>query len=434
MVRRAALAPAGRITQVFRVGAERQGAYDFLEHEQVSSEAVASALFESTALASAAHDRVLVALDGTSLRMVDVEGTKGFGHIGTFTKGAYGLKVVNALALSCRGTPIGLADQAWWSRHDQIDQHRHRLPEERESVHWRDAVVRIIKRYAEHAPATKLHFLVDREGDATYLIRLLLGSGHEFTVRSNATRKVAVGSRRCDLRRVLSQTRALTRMRVEVPAAAHRRARVAVLEIRASRLPIVWRDAYRKKKRTVAPLTVVWARECGARRSKIEWILFTNGEIRTAADARDAVRRYTLRWRVEDFHKTWKSGVCRIEDSQLRSPSAVIKWATILAAVATRTERLRRRFREEPDAPASIELDADEIEALVFLKSEGLSRPVSAKGLTISQATRWIADLGGYVGARGSGLPGATTIARGLERVLFTVGILARLRADGRIR
>jgi hypothetical protein len=34
---------------------------------------------------------------------------------------------------------------------------------------------------------------------------------------------------------------------------------------------------------------------------------------------------------------------------------------------------------------------------------------------TIAQATRWLADLGGYTGRSSGGPPGAITIRRGLE-------------------
>ena len=120
-----------------------------------------------------------------------------------------------------------------------------------------------------------------------------------------------------------------------------------------------------------------------------------------------------------------------------RSVNAVIKWATILAAVASRAEHLKRRSRMEPEAPATDELTADEIEAIVLLKNEARSsraKPMTSDGLTLGTAVRWIADLGGYVGNRGSGPPGATTIGRGLEPVLLTATVLAKLRAEGRLR
>lgn len=431
---RVAATPAGRVTEVFWNAAERQATYDFLEHDQVPTAAVGEAVFTATAEAGRKHERVLVVLDGTSLHLVDESGCKGFGHIGTFAKGAHGLKLINALALTPDGTPLGVADQVWWSRHERAERNRYRSAGDRESVHWREAATRILHRHAEHAPDTKLHFLADREADATHLIKLLIRSGHEFTIRSNATRRVAVGSKRVDLRRTLTRLDPVARMEVALPATASRPARVASLEIRAARLPIVWRDR-RSRHRRVVPVTVVWARE--RRRSQnLEWVLFTNTSVTTAAEACAVVRGYTMRWRIEDFHKTWKSGACRVEDTQLRSVNAVIKWATILAAVAARAEHLRHRCRAAPNAAASEELTPDEIEALVLIRNDDNpgAHLATAEDLTIQQATRWIADAGGYVGGRGSGLPGATTIARGLQRISAAAAVIASLRASGRLR
>src|SRR6185369_10739664 len=75
-------------------------------------------------------------------------------------------------------------------------------------------------------------------------------------------------------------------------------------------------------------------------------------------------------WRIEDFHKTWKSGACNVEACQLRSAEAAMKWATIMASVAARTERLKHRSRTEATLPASVELSEHEIQSLIFFKKK----------------------------------------------------------------
>jgi hypothetical protein len=435
MAHRALSSPAGRVTQVFCNAAERQGAYDLLEHDSVSTKAVAEALFVSTANASRTRSRILVPIDGTSLQMVDDVGTKGFGHIGAFYKGAHGLKVINALALTWEGVPIGLAEQIWWLRQGRANGRGSRPGLIRESVRWEVAVAQIVDRYAVHAPNTTLHFLGDREADATRLLQQLMRSGQEFTIRSNATRRILAHGQRRHLLRALKKRRPVATMEVSIPASPKRVARIARLKIRAALMPIVWRDRQSGLRHT-APLTVVWATEGRRSSPGIEWVLFTNVPTTNGHDACDAVRRYTHRWRIEDFHKTWKTGVCNVEDTQLRSPNAVIKWATILGAVATRIERLRRRCREEPTAAATCELSTGEIEALIFLRSETAKIAVASidHAPTIVDATAWIAELGGYVNTRRSAPPGATTLSRGFERLQLATELMANLRAAGRLR
>jgi hypothetical protein len=126
-----------------------------------------------------------------------------------------------------------------------------------------------------------------------------------------------------------------------------------------------------------------------------------------------------MRWRIEELHRTWKSGACQAEDSQLRSPGAVIKWATILIAVAVRIERIKQLAREQPDRPATDEFSPVEIRAAALLRF-GKAGEAQLRGRvpTIQEVTLWIAKVGGYTGATSSGgPPGSVTIARGLKDV-----------------
>ena len=160
----------------------------------------------------------------------------------------------------------------------------------------------------------------------------------------------------------------------------------------------------------------------------VDWLLYTNQHVDDEAGARRIVEGYALRWRIEDFHKTWKTGACNTERLQLRSVEAAKKWATILAAVATRIERIKHLARNTPDEPAAVELSHDELRVLVALAPTYKKRAESAPtvALSIAQATYWIARLGGYTGKSSGGPPGAITLRRGLEKLRAAVaGVLA---------
>src|SRR5580765_3445111 len=75
----AASRPDGRVSRVFTRAAQRQAAYDFLEHEGVRPQALSMAIGEACARQCAAYPQVLVALDGSSLTLTDRQGGKGFG-------------------------------------------------------------------------------------------------------------------------------------------------------------------------------------------------------------------------------------------------------------------------------------------------------------------------------------------------------------------
>src|SRR6185295_12018350 len=142
----------------------------------------------------------------------------------------------------------------------------------------------------------------------------------------------------------------------------------------------------------------VWATEvgtCPPGEKPLDWLLLTNQPVYTLADAQQVLDAYATRWRIEEVHRTWKNGGCHVEATQLHSEAAVKKWATLLFTVATRTERLKTLARASPDRPASVELSADELRALLLLKRRQKKRNevVPDTMPSIEQAVRWLADL-----------------------------------------
>ncbi len=94
----------------------------------------------------------------------------------------------------------------------------------------------------------------------------------------------------------------------------------------------------------------------------------------------------------------------------------------ILAAVATRIERLKRLARTKPGAPASIEFSPLELRALTMIKfDDNAPRPEP----TIAQAVSWLAELGGYANKYSGNPPGATVLGRGLRYLRPAAHLLA---------
>jgi hypothetical protein len=186
-------------------------------------------------------------------------------------------------------------------------------------------------------------------------------------------------------------------------------------------------------------LTMVEAREVRTTphgESPLHWQLWTNRRVESFEEAKEVVQSYVYRWRIEELHKTWKSGACDVEGSQLRSVGAVVKWATIMAAVAARIERLKNRSRKEPRIPASAELSEHEIRALIFFKRQykKSTETITDEMPTLAQAVFWLAEIGGYTGPKSSGgPPGSITIRRGLEHIRPGAAIFEALAA-GKLR
>ena len=114
---------------------------------------------------------VFVPIDGTSLTLADHSQAKDFGSIGSRERGARGLKVVDAIALSPAGVPVGLAGMRWWARGPKPTRHkRRRNTEDKETQYWIDVVAGVTAAFASAARRPRVWFQVDREGDAQALL------------------------------------------------------------------------------------------------------------------------------------------------------------------------------------------------------------------------------------------------------------------------
>jgi hypothetical protein len=444
MAARAASKPSGKLSEVFTSGRELDAAYDFVERDQTRVESLEEAVGKATArkcVGPAGPARVWIAVDGSSTSVVDGTGQKGLGRIGADEVGAHGLKVINSLAADVDGSTIGLLAQTWWARpaapsRSKKQKRRERArktPDQKEIRYWLSTIERSAQRLEEVGALG--WFQLDREADAWPTLLSLAQTGHWFTVRSAWDRVLAVAGRNKQyLRAHMAASPAVGSYDLDVPANGRRTARRARMVMHAAEVTLSLRDK-RTDKRHALRVRVVWVHEQATTPpgdKPLDWMLLTNAPIDSVQAARQVVLGYSTRWRVEEFHKTWKTGACHVEDTQLRSRNAIVRWATILAAVATRIERLKRLARTEPDRPASEELTPVEIEVLVALKREDKKRTehVPDGTPTLAQAVRWLADLGGYTGKSSGGPPGSITIGRGLERLRFAVrGALAMRHA-----
>jgi hypothetical protein len=429
IVARAAEKPSGKLSEVFAVAKELDAAYDFVE-SRVAPERLEAVVAQATTKRCKQVARVRVAVDGSSLTLAHRRAgrTKGFGPIGRIKSGWFGLKVINALAVDEQGVPIGLLAQSWWARSEapprtprqrKRDRTRKR-PLEKETGRWLET----IQRGAERLTAAGVDgwFQLDREADAWPLLHSLASTGHWFTVRSSWNRRLADVGDKQYLRAYMASIAQLGTYELDVPERWGRQPRRARMVIRAAKTTLLLREKNNGKKPRPLGLHVVWTHEVGTTPSgekPLDWMLLTNAPVECLDQVRAVVEAYSTRWRIEEFHRTWKTGGCNAESTQLRSRDAVIRWATILAVTAARVERLKRLGREQPNRPATDELSSVEIEVLIALKRryKKCTESVPDAIPTMAQAMRWVADLGGYTGQSSGGPPGAITLGRGLERL-----------------
>jgi hypothetical protein len=426
----------GTIAEVFNNKRERDAAYDFVENKRLSAEAIHHAAAVATAREMAREPFAWFPVDGSSLTYPDSHKTKGMGRLGSGKKAGKGIKVITSVVIDSEGVPRGVGEFKYWTRTGQpnkLGRGKVRVPNgkrktsDKETQRWIDAIEDTRKIWQQHAPAVKRWWLIDREADSITLLHHT-ASGHQdlYTIRSNVNRRLIPKSSGgfASVRQAIDAQPVVDEYVLSVPSGRKRRARQALMQVRTARVTLDMRENWSKKARplTVNVVRVEEVETTPDGEEPIKWVLYTNHPVDSLEDLHLVIYSYTQRWRVEDFHRTWKSGACRVEDMRLGSVAATKIWATILAPVAIRIERLKLLARTSPQSPADEEISPYELRAIRALKrEEGVIVPPK---LTVEEAVHFIAEIGGYTGPSSGGPPGTKTIARGLERVqLVAIGM-----------
>jgi hypothetical protein len=146
----------------------------------------------------------------------------------------------------------------------------------------------------------------------------------------------------------------------------------------------------------------------------LRWVLLTTAPTDSFEAACKHLSWYTLRWTIEVFHRTLKSG-CKIENRQLGSANRLEACLAIDLVVAWRIHHLTKLGRETPDVPCSVYFEEAQWKALVAFTTKN---PVpSNEPPTLRDAIRMVATLGGFLGRKGDGEPGTQTLWLGLQRL-----------------
>jgi hypothetical protein len=421
---------AGTVTDVFEDSAEREGAYRLLSSRWVSSDHVRAAVCEATARECAAHGKVYVAVDGSSLSLVDRTGRRGVGGVGAWKDHGTGLQTVTALAMDPDGVPIGVCGQQWWARTERSPKRacNRRKLHEKETRFSVQTLQQAAAHLRQHAPDTRAVFVVDRGFDCWPVLQVAHQDSVGLIVRAKYDRRLV--SDRNDPLRYLRQTLQSRRLRgryaVQVPSRGDRPGRLAQMHVQASRVTLAL--PVTRKRREPLEINAVLAREVeGPSEGALCWMLLTTEPIDSFAQIRDIVRAYSLRWRIEELHRAWKRGGGCVEDTQLRSREAILKWSTLHCAVAARSVRLAQLARTNPELPATEEFTPTEIDAAIILRRKRTKLQVGDRP-SLAEVVRLIADAGGYTGKSSGGPPGPTVIARGLERVAIAAQVLAQIQ------
>jgi hypothetical protein len=145
----------------------------------------------------------------------------------------------------------------------------------------------------------------------------------------------------------------------------------------------------------------------------IRWVLITSLTIESVEDLNDVVDGYCMRWMIELFFKTLKSGL-KIEDMKYRHLDRYLKAFAVLSVVGWRVEYLKGATRADPQSSCEKYFPPHEWMAIVSFVNRQPADPKHPP--TTREFMFLIAQLGGYINKKSQGDPGSRTIWRGMSR------------------
>jgi hypothetical protein len=368
-------------------------------------------------------DVVLCVGDTTFLDYGSIVAKKeGYGPIG---KGGNGLILHSALAIEpMNGQSIGLLWQKLWNRESKQKPPKNETPtqkkkrqaatrklarnrpfEEKESYRWVEALTAVENLVSKH---TRVIHAFDREGDITEVfvqIRQLQHTG--VVVRAAHNRSLDADSER--LWSKLSAQPISFEQEIELPSTSKRSARKTKLAVRFCAVNL--RTPYRFDDRDPLLVYAVYATEidCPEGETPIGWMLLTTEVVADIQMASTILRWYSYRWRVEEYHKIFKSG-CKVERYRLAA-DGMKALVGFLSVIAVELLQLTYLHRTEPTTDAIEVLNPLQIRVL---KAKSLKLP---KVLTVAWAVEAIARLGGYLEHRHNTPIGIQVLWRGLSKL-----------------
>ena len=412
--------PTAALPQACGSRAATKAAYRFLAHPRTTMQTLLAPHITATIARAANHPVVLAVADTTGLNYSAHPDTDGLGPIGTTSLGPIGLWVHDTMAFTPDGLPLGLVDVQVWARDPKALGQRalreHRALADKESHKWLTSLA-AVTRAKRAAPAVTWVAVADQEADlyALFARARAEDDGPALLIRARHNR--ATLPTLMPLREHLASLPVAGIQELSVPRQGRRVARRARLAIRYA--PVTLKPP--KRSGAHAPPLALWAieaRELDAPAdgtAPLDWLLLTTLAVTSFAQATEKLTWYTRRWGIEVYHRTLKSG-CRIEERQLGTAQRLTACLAIDLVVAWRILHLTHLGRAHPEVPCTAYFDEAQWQALVAFVHRD---PKAAEDPPppLRTAVCLVAGLGGFLGRKGDGEPGAQTLWRGLQRL-----------------
>ena len=355
----------------------------------------------------------LLALQDTCF--FNYQGHKQMEGLGYLRQGIRGIIQHNVFLVNELGLPLGILDQQYWTRQGGLP-----FKGDKESQKWFNGL-EAVNEHLGGPGAQKVVVVQDREADIFNFFQAKRVEGVEMLVRVCHDRNLAVvhSGQVCHLPDVApflshypSRTVQLQRSNQEIEI---------TLAIQAGQVQVYPSKKLRTKLHKTQHLTLVVAQEIAARDTQGKdvyaptqralWYLLTSLPADSLEDIHRILDFYALRWRVERFHYTQKTGALQVEKLQFDDIHTTVNALCFYAIVAWQLLYITYALRQNAEQEAELIFEQKDVEILEKLHQ----KPIQS----LRQATLALARIVGFASSKKQPLPGVKVLAKALERLYY---------------
>lgn len=416
--------------------AEMEGAYRFFGNDKVTPEKIREPHVAATHERIAQCDTVLLVQDTTELDLTrPSQQVDGAGPMDCETRrGAFHHPLI---AFTTDGIPLGTVWQKTWAREhiemslskaEKTAKRKATPIEQKESIRWIEGQ-RAARDVAAACRNTRCVCVGDSESDIYELFSeprsTQPGNASapqlELLVRAGQVRTTSTGDWLADARgtdelfadSVKVSARVAKIATVKSARAKSRDARVADVEVRATTVTL---KPPSRPDRKLPPIEVniVLVEETNPPEGcePIRWLLVTTLPIDTVEAVQQVVSYYCMRWQIEVYFRTLKSG-CRVEQRQFETLPRIENSLAVYSIIAWRVMYLCRLGRMCPELDCEVVFSQSEWKSICWIHYRGKLPPERP---TLNEMIRLISSFGGYV-VRPNTDPGTQTLWTGLHQL-----------------
>lgn len=268
----------------------------------------------------------------------------------------------------------------------------------------------------------------DREADMFEYFAYQIERNGRFLVRASQNRRLASHEDR--LYKVAKSLEPQGSYEVNIPQKGGRKARKAHVDIAYTNIEMMVLGLLSGQP---LQLNLLVGKESNspAEVTPLNWLLLTTESLTNIQEARKLIRYYELRWRIEDFHKVWKSGGTQVEKLRMQTRENMERMAVILAFIAVRLMQLKEIITTDSSEQSCIHYFSATEWRLMWKKVEKKALPNDPP--TVHWAYYALAKLGGWHDSKRTGIVGLKALWDGwvtLMKMLEGVRLMQELSLE----